>query len=304
MTSRRSVLAGLGVAAAGSLAGCGDLLGGGSDDDEPLTVDYRQWLVRPSVFDAETYVFSAIRPTPLLERADEFHDRTVPQDTSVPVIGVDDHEQVEAYVYFGSHGTAATGSFDTGPVVDALEQRGYRAADPIRGIDGYASDDGNAGVVDDGMLVLTDGENATRDRVSSVLATRDGERERYHETDDDIAASLEAVDDGQIVSVVGGALAANVLGGARAFAYSASLGDGDLTVAIGVTYPEGETDPDAVEDWVNGGSMFYGAEATTSEVGRAVRAETTVDLPQVTGFPVTTNLFPQPILTGTETPSG
>lgn len=295
MTTRRSLLAALGAAAGGSLAGCSSIGGSpGGRDEEPATVSYRQWLAQPSIFDVQTYVFPAVAPTPIIERDDEFADRTVPDDTRVPVLGVDDHETVDEYVYFGSHGAAATGTFDPGPVVDALEERGYAQADPIRGVDGYASADGNAGVVDDGLLVLAGGGDAARDRVAALLATRDGERDRYHEADADVAAAVEAIDDGQIVSVVGGAGTPSGLEGARALAYSASLGTDGLTAAMAVAYPEGETDPERLQQWANQGSMFYGADVTASTVGRAARVEATVDLSRVTGFPVTTRLFPLP----------
>lgn len=301
MTTRRSLLAALGTAAGGSLAGCSITDGSpGGGTGEPATVSYRQWLADPSIFEVETYVLPAVAPTPLIERDDEFADRTVPDDPRVPVIGVDDHETVDEYVYFGRHGAAASGTFDPGPVVDALEERGYAPADSIRGVDGYESADGNAGVVDDGLLVLAGGGDAARDRVAALLATREGERDRYHEADADVAAALEAIDDGQIVSVVGGAGTPSGLEGGRALAYSASLGDDGMTAAMAVAYPEGETDSERLEQWANQGSMFYGADVTASTVGRAVRVEATVDLSRVTGFPVTTRLFPLPASAGTD----
>jgi hypothetical protein len=294
MTSRRSVLAALGTVGGATLAGCsglGNVLG--DDDETTATADHRQWLVRPEVFDVETYVFSAIAPTPLLERSDQFDERAVPEEPTVPVIGVDDHEQVDEYVLFGTHGAAAVGSFEPDPVGTALEERGYQSTDPIRGVDGYEGADGRVGVVGDGLVVLTGGDSG-RDRIGAILAARDGEHARYHETNDDVGAAVDAIDDGQLVSVVGSAGVPPDLDGARALGYSARLGDGDLTAAMAVAFPDGDADPDPVEAWANESAMFYGEDVTVSEVGRAVRVDVTVDLSDVTGFPVTTHLFPLP----------
>lgn len=302
MTTRRSVLGTLAVAAGSGLAGCsvGDLLGGGGDG--PAVADHRTWLASPGIFDADGYVFTAVAPTPLIERSDQFDDAAVPEEPTVPVIGVDDHTLVEQYVLFGTSGLAATGNFDAGSVVDALQARGYESTDRIRGTDAYVTG-GETAVVDDGLAVIASG-NPGRERVAALLATRDGERERYHETDEHVAAVVDALDDGQIVSVIGARQPPSMLEGARALGYSASLEDDSLTAAVAVAYPEGQADAEAVEAWANEGSMFYGADVSTTTVDRAVRAEATVPLAEVTGFPATTYLFPAPtrVASGTPTP--
>jgi 3-oxoacyl-ACP reductase-like protein len=64
-----------------------------------------------------------------------------------------------------------------------------------------------------------------------------GERDRYHEADASVGAAVDAIDDGQIVSVTGDAGVAVALPDARACVYSASLGEGDLTAAMAVVFP-------------------------------------------------------------------
>ncbi|MFB6167952.1 MAG: hypothetical protein ABEJ43_03800 [Haloferacaceae archaeon] len=199
--ARRDLLRGGAAALAGSLTGCLSALpplGGaqtyGRIDVPPADPpDYRRWLPAPGAVDgAGDYPFVAARPgTADAGDPEEFLGRRAALVVEQDYLGV----PFEAYDRFVAtpYATVVEGEFGAETVADALLGGGYARDGSVRGYDLFArSDVSRRAAVRDGTVVWTSALRTDRADLEAVVETGAGDRRRYHEVSDAVAAVTEA----------------------------------------------------------------------------------------------------------------